>query len=186
MNCAQPHSGALALVYPSKYEGFGLPVLEALSCACPVITCRNSSLTEVAGESALYVSETNAQELAEALRSIQKPEIRQRLISTGLERARQFSCAAQADAVARRLLEVARQDRGQVPPVRLPIWSALRKLQADSQGMGPTCQIAHLTRQLDQLQHAQRELHAIKAGRLWKLRSAWHWSKATARRAMGA
>ena len=48
LQCA--YAGAQALVYPSRYEGFGLPVLEAMACSCPVVTCRNSSIPEVAGD----------------------------------------------------------------------------------------------------------------------------------------
>jgi glycosyltransferase involved in cell wall biosynthesis len=61
------YSGALALVYPSVYEGFGLPILEAMQSGCPVITCHNSSIFEVAGNAALYVDECDAADLAEAL-----------------------------------------------------------------------------------------------------------------------
>jgi glycosyltransferase involved in cell wall biosynthesis len=65
------YAGAVALVYPSKYEGFGLPVLEAIACGCPVITCPNSSLPEVAGEAALYVNDRDVEGLADALCEVQ-------------------------------------------------------------------------------------------------------------------
>lgn len=59
------YSAATCLVFPSLYEGFGLPVLEAMACGTPVITTRNSSLPEVGGEAALYLDDaTNAGELA--------------------------------------------------------------------------------------------------------------------------
>ena len=77
------YAGAVALVYPSKYEGFGLPILEAIACGCPVITCPNSSLPEVAGEAALYVNDDDVDGLANALCEVQKPKIRNSLIGLG-------------------------------------------------------------------------------------------------------
>ncbi|MFP4297763.1 MAG: FkbM family methyltransferase [Spirulinaceae cyanobacterium] len=85
------YGGAVALVYPSKYEGFGMPVLEALACACPVITCRNASLPEVAGEAALYVPDDRVEDMVDALCEIQKNRVREALIPAGLEQAQQFS-----------------------------------------------------------------------------------------------
>jgi glycosyltransferase involved in cell wall biosynthesis len=99
------YGGAVALVYPSKYEGFGLPVVEAMACGCPVITTRNASLPEVAGEAALYVDDSQAIELAEALCEIQKPAVRQHLIAKGLTQAKQFSWQSMADTVRSVLIQ---------------------------------------------------------------------------------
>jgi hypothetical protein len=85
------YSGALAFVYPSMYEGFGLPVLEAMGCGCPVITCQNSSLPEVAGGAALFVSPEDPEQLATALHQIQSPEVRQGLIGMGSRQALKFT-----------------------------------------------------------------------------------------------
>ncbi|MGB3206628.1 MAG: glycosyltransferase, partial [Crinalium sp.] len=74
------YSGAVALVYPSKYEGFGLPVLEALTCGCPVITCPNASIPEVAGEAVFYVRDDDVDQLTHALCDVQKPSVRESLI----------------------------------------------------------------------------------------------------------
>jgi len=99
------YSGAVALVYPSQYEGFGLPVLEALSCGCPVITCPNASIPEVAGEAALYVNDDDVEGLAEALCEVQKPKVRNSLIAAGLEQAKKFSWSKMAKTVSSALIE---------------------------------------------------------------------------------
>ncbi|MDY7016007.1 MAG: glycosyltransferase family 1 protein, partial [Cyanobacteriota bacterium] len=99
------YAGAVALVYPSKYEGFGLPVLEALACGCPVITTPNASLPEVAGEAAIYVKDGDIEEMADALCEIQKPTVRQSLIAKGLEQAKKFSWTKMAEIVSSALIE---------------------------------------------------------------------------------
>lgn len=85
------YSGAIALVFPSQYEGFGLPILEAMKSGCPVITCRNSSIPEVAGDAALYIPENDVARMKEALISIQQPEVRNHYIQKGFENAQRFS-----------------------------------------------------------------------------------------------
>ncbi len=86
------YSGALAMVYPSLYEGFGLPPLEAMACGCPVITSRTTSLPEVTGEAALLVDPLDPESIADAIRqAIEDDELRGRLSAAGLERAKQFS-----------------------------------------------------------------------------------------------
>ena len=80
------------LVYPSLYEGFGLPPIEAMACGTPVITSNTTSLPEVVGEAALTVDPTSTKEIATAMNQLlTDPSLRQRLRETGLERARQFS-----------------------------------------------------------------------------------------------
>jgi glycosyltransferase involved in cell wall biosynthesis len=101
------YAGAVALVYPSKYEGFGLPVLEAISCGCPVITCPNASIPEVAGEAALYVNDEDVEGLTDALCEIQKPQVRNSLIAAGLEQAKKFSWSKMAKAVSSALIDTA-------------------------------------------------------------------------------
>ncbi|MGA9383362.1 MAG: methyltransferase domain-containing protein [Phormidium sp.] len=103
------YSGATALVFPSQYEGFGLPVLEALTCGCPVITCPTSSIPEVAGEAALYVNYDDVEGMINALCDVQKPEIRNLLIERGLTQARKFSWRKMADEVRSVLLETSLQ-----------------------------------------------------------------------------
>ncbi|WP_308189092.1 glycosyltransferase [Nostoc mirabile] len=98
------YSGAVALVYPSKYEGFGMPVIEAMACGCPVITCPNASIPEVAGEAAIYVDHSNIDELTNALCDVQKPNIRNSLITAGLAQARKFSWSKMAQTVSSALI----------------------------------------------------------------------------------
>ncbi|MEZ2240849.1 class I SAM-dependent methyltransferase [Microcoleus sp.] len=98
------YSGAVALVYPSLYEGFGLPVLEAMACGCPVITCPNASIPEVAGAAALYVKDDDIDGLTDALCEVQKPKIRNSLIAAGLEQAKKFSWSQMAQTVSSALI----------------------------------------------------------------------------------
>ncbi|WP_334311107.1 glycosyltransferase [Anabaena sp. CS-542/02] len=85
------YSGAVCLVFPSKYEGFGMPILEAMACGCPVITCPNASLPEVGGTAVIYVNDDDIDGMANALCELQKPSVRQSLISGGLAQSQKFS-----------------------------------------------------------------------------------------------
>ena len=88
----QVYSEADLFLYPSRLEGFGLPVLEAFACGVPVITSNTSSLPEVAGKAALLVDPESPRAIAEAVRKIMKnPRLRRQLIRRGLKRARLFS-----------------------------------------------------------------------------------------------
>jgi glycosyltransferase involved in cell wall biosynthesis len=83
---------ALIFLFPSRYEGFGLPLLEAMACGVPVVTSRVSSMPEVVGDAALLVSPDAPGEIAEALsRLIEKDELRDTLAAKGVARARQFT-----------------------------------------------------------------------------------------------
>ncbi len=98
------YSGALALVQTSRYEGFGLPILEAIACGCPVIACTNSSIPEVAGQAALYVRSEDVEELKKALIEVQNPDIRQSLIAAGLAQSKKFSWSEMAKKVSSALI----------------------------------------------------------------------------------
>ncbi|MEJ5197831.1 MAG: glycosyltransferase family 1 protein [Anaerolineae bacterium] len=85
-------SGALAFVFPSLYEGFGIPVLEAGACEVPVITSNTSSLPEVAGDAALLVDPHDVDAIADAMfRLITDPDLRDELIRRGRENVKRFS-----------------------------------------------------------------------------------------------
>ncbi len=87
------YSGAIALIFPSSYEGFGLPLLEAMACGCPVVTTREASLPEVAGEAAMYIKgPRDIESLAGILEHLAStPDICRKLTGKGLKRAGEFS-----------------------------------------------------------------------------------------------
>lgn len=86
------YSGALAFVYPSFYEGFGLPPLEAMQCGVPVITSNTSSLPEVVGNAGIMVAPTDVDALCQSMLEIySKPYLREALSLKSIERAKQFS-----------------------------------------------------------------------------------------------
>jgi len=83
---------AVMLVYPSLYEGFGLPVLEAMACGTPIVTSNTASLPEVAGDAALTVDPTNVGEITQGLaRLLDDAFLRKRLQEAGLERSKTFT-----------------------------------------------------------------------------------------------
>jgi glycosyltransferase involved in cell wall biosynthesis len=88
------YTGADAFVYPSRYEGFGLPVLEAMQCGTPVVTTTGGSLPEVAGDAALIVDPDDGDALIEAMRAARRST---RLASAGLARAAGFTWARSVD-----------------------------------------------------------------------------------------
>ena len=89
---ADLYRGALALAYPSLWEGFGLPVLEAMACGTPVLTSVGSGTGEVAGDVALLVNPTDTGAIAEALAALaSQPQLRAAMGRRGLARAAGFS-----------------------------------------------------------------------------------------------
>ncbi len=83
---------AIGLVFPSLWEGFGFPVLEAMACGTPVITSRVASLPEVAGEAALYVDPYNVGEITAAMQTLAEDgQLRSHLRTLSLAQAAQFS-----------------------------------------------------------------------------------------------
>lgn len=86
------YNGASAFVYPSLYEGFGLPVLEAMACGIPVVTSNVSSLPEVAGDAAILINPYSVDELANGIsRILSDEDLRNSCMTKGIERAKSFS-----------------------------------------------------------------------------------------------
>ena len=83
---------AYALVFPSLHEGFGLPLLEAMACGCPVITSDTSSMPEVCGEAAQYIQPLEKKSIMQAmLKLANHPELCRQLKAKGLKQAVRFS-----------------------------------------------------------------------------------------------
>jgi glycosyltransferase involved in cell wall biosynthesis len=96
---AAAYTGARCLVYPSLYEGFGLPVLEAYACGCPVICGSGGALAEI-NEAACVVDVTRPRQIAEALLKMRDPGVRIEHILKGYDVSKRFSWAAMAESVA--------------------------------------------------------------------------------------
>lgn len=110
------YNAARIFVYVSSEEGFGLPVLEAMACGCPVITSNVSSLPEVAGDAALQVTPGDVGQLKQAMESLLTGEdLRHALITSGLKRVQMFSWKRTAEETLRVLGEVASEGKRAQP-----------------------------------------------------------------------
>lgn len=98
------YQGALALIFPSLYEGFGLPAIEAMAIGCPVIASATTALGEVVGDAALVVDPTDNAQITRAIEQLAGDVgLRQALHAKGIERAATFSWSRVAAAVGREL-----------------------------------------------------------------------------------
>jgi glycosyltransferase involved in cell wall biosynthesis len=108
------YSGARMTLFPSFYEGFGIPVVEAMACGSPLIVSNVTSLPEIAGDAALLVDPASIEDMAEAMARIDRSsETRDELIELGVRRARLFTwenCARETLGAYRRLSECERCD----------------------------------------------------------------------------
>jgi glycosyltransferase involved in cell wall biosynthesis len=97
------YRGALLFVFPSLYEGFGLPILEAMASGVPVVTSNTSAMPEVAGDAAILVDPHNPRAVAEGIAQVlAEDQLREALTQKGLARARCFRW----DTVAQKTLEL--------------------------------------------------------------------------------
>ncbi len=111
------YNRAELFMYPSFYEGFGLPILEAMACGVPVISSSASSMPEVAGAAALFADPASAPAFtSQALRLLRDRTLRQVMVEAGLERARSFNWRATAEATMALYQDVTRTS-AQVGPV---------------------------------------------------------------------
>jgi glycosyltransferase involved in cell wall biosynthesis len=101
------YAGATAFLYPSIYEGFGLPILEAMACGAPVLTSTTASAPEVAGGAAILVDPLSLESIEAGLDRVTSADEAQRLRALGRERARQFHWSVAAGRTAEIYREVA-------------------------------------------------------------------------------
>jgi glycosyltransferase involved in cell wall biosynthesis len=103
----QLYKNAMCFIYPSLYEGFGIPILEAFACACPTLLSRASCFPEIAGDAALYFDPCNNEELVLRLQSVlDNSELRRNLSKKGTERLKLYSwdkCAIETLGIYKRI-----------------------------------------------------------------------------------
>lgn len=103
------YSSARLLLYPSLYEGFGLPVLEAMACGCPVVTSNVSSLPEIGGEAALYADPFNVDEIKNKVKQLMgDDDLRKKLVGEGFKQAKKFSwekCAKETAGIYQQIFK---------------------------------------------------------------------------------
>ncbi len=102
------YNAAEVLLFPSLYEGFGMPILEAMACGCPVITSNVSSMPEVGGNAAEYVNPEDVDSIVKALEKVyDNPKLREKMVNKGFKQIKKFSwekCAKQTLEIYHQLL----------------------------------------------------------------------------------
>jgi len=94
------YSEAEVFIYPSLYEGFGLPILEAQACGCPVISSNSTSLPEVGGKSVYYIDPYNEEEISLAiLKILRNKKLKERLVKKGYNNIKRFSWKKSAQEI---------------------------------------------------------------------------------------
>ncbi|EDT5580179.1 glycosyltransferase family 4 protein, partial [Salmonella enterica subsp. enterica serovar Kokomlemle] len=85
------YQNALALIYPSLYEGFGIPVIEAMKSGCPVIASKTSSVEEISNEAAILIDNISAHQIRDCIHNLKNPSFRMEKIALGIENANGYS-----------------------------------------------------------------------------------------------
>lgn len=117
---AQLYVQAYCLLYPSLFEGFGMPLLEAMGLGCPVVASNTSAIPEIAGDAALLVDGTDPDAIAAALLQLREPALRERLVARGRGRASLFTWERSASEHARVYSSLAGQKLADPDPVDTP------------------------------------------------------------------
>lgn len=130
LELAEVYRNAIALVYPSLYEGFGMPVIEAMACGCPVITTRHGALAESAGDAGLLVDGYSIAEMQDALKKVREPSTRASLVARGQAHVTKFRWKDFAETLADACHAVATENRKGSFIQFGQTWADLRKLQA--------------------------------------------------------
>lgn len=157
------YSGAIALVYPSLYEGFGLPVAEAMACGCPVITGRHSSIPEAGGEAAIYIDTSNINELIDALYKVRQPDVRQRFVEAGFKQCQKLSWAKMAKIVSHALLDAGAQLKEQHADANSLIWEKFRQLQREETDASGSDTSARAQQLETQLQNVRAQVQTLES-----------------------
>lgn len=123
------YAGAQALVYPSLYEGFGMPVIEAMASGCPVITTAHGSLAEAAGDAAMLISGASTQEMADALSKVQQDLVREALRAKGLAHAARFRWDGMASLLGDCLADVSARAKAGEFDAYVEEWQRIRRIQ---------------------------------------------------------
>lgn len=124
------YSGAEALISPSRYEGFGMHIIEALACGCPVIATPNGASAEIAGEAAILVASDDADGLARVMSAIREPACRMTYIENGCKQVARYDWALMAKGLHELLIQA--QMLASTPSTKAFFrdWERLRNLQA--------------------------------------------------------
>lgn len=129
------YAGAHVMAYPSLYEGFGMPVVEAMACGCPVITCRRASLPEAGGDAAIYIEPWDHSALAKAVLELDKADARQRHVEAGLAQAARFSYQRMAEITAQAAEETLGASAKARNARQEALWENYRRMQAERQAV---------------------------------------------------